>query len=138
MVGKTLGFGSQNPYFLRRRPESQRLLQYLLLFAAMALTIVAPALDSSDSDVLRRYVISLTALLGCLYLPDWENHVSSGLRTLMLGMYILHVPLIQQIIYRLEAVVPLTIPLGVEVALVAVLSLAAVWILRLTPLRRFT
>ncbi len=115
----------------------KHLLQYLAVFSALALLTATAIHAPFDSDVLRRYVIGLAAIVGCLFLPARDDPMSFHVQKLMLAMYILHVPLKQQIIPRLESIAPFIVPAGVEIALIAGASLAVAWTLRATPLRRF-
>ena len=114
-----------------------RLLSYLGMFAVLALLLSTQMEVQSSLDALRRYVIALAAIVGCLYLPALAEGMSRRIEKLLLAMYILHVPIQHQIIHRLETAASFQMPPAVGIAMVAALSFAVAWALSLTPLRRF-
>jgi len=120
-------------------PETARLriLGYLGAFAVLALPLSLTMDAQSSLDATRRYVLALAAIVGCLYLPVVAEGMSTRIERLLLAMYILHVPIQHQIILRLEAAASFQMPPPVGIAMVAALSVAAAWALRLTALRRF-
>jgi len=114
-----------------------RLLGYLGVFTVLALLLSSQMEVQSELDATRRYVLALAAIVGCLYLPALVQGTSHRIGRLLLPMYILHVPIQHQIIHRLETAASFQMPPAVGIAMVATLSVAAAWALRLTALRRF-
>ena len=114
-----------------------RLLGYLGVFAVLALLLSSQMEVQSGLDALRRYVLALAAIVGCLYLPVLAEGMSGRIEKLLLAMYILHLPIQQHIILRLETAASFQMPPAAGIAMVAVLSVAAAWVLRFTALRRF-
>jgi len=134
-----LALGVGRIYSRAAVPETarSRLLGYLGVFAALALLLSFNMEAKSGLDVMRRYVLALAAIVGCLYLPVLAEVRSRQIEKLLLAMYILHLPIQHQIIHRLETAASFQMPPAVGIAMVAAFSVAAAWALRLTPLRRF-
>jgi hypothetical protein len=115
-----------------------RALWYLIAFALLSLVVLqheSAVHDDTALDEVVRYDLALALIVFALYLPRIPSVLPKGIESLLLGMYLLHVPIEQQILLRLKSGV--SIPPWLELLLLTCLSIAAVWVLRRTPLRRF-
>jgi surface polysaccharide O-acyltransferase-like enzyme len=134
-----LALGVGRTFARAAEPEISRvrLLRFLVAFGVLALLLSTQMEVQSSLDALRRYVISLAAIVGCLFLPALAESASRRIEQTLLAMYILHVPITHQVVYRLEAAASIQLPPAVGITMVAALSFAAARFLRSTGLRRF-
>lgn len=120
------------------RAQTRRwLIGYLL--AALLVGGVTLILRRGEShETVLRYLMGLGALLVLVLLPQFEDPVTPKLQALLLGAYVLHPLIDEQLVVRVWRAFTPNGPPVLHVAIVVVLTLSAVALMRRSPwLRRF-
>lgn len=130
-----LGLGRTLARSRTLQESRRRLIAYLI--SSMSVGTIALFIGRSQhhSTVLR-YLMGIGTLLVLVLLPQWEDPITPKLQALMLGAYVLHPLIDEQIVERiLRSVLP-DRPPALHLATVVVLTLFAVAWMRRSPLLR--
>jgi hypothetical protein len=103
----------------------------------VVLALLVAALDPPAAEAARRYSLALGALAAVLWLPDAPDAVTTAVTPLLLGVYILHPPIDEQLALRLNRLLHDALHAWTLTTLVFLLTLALTAGLWRTRLRRF-
>ncbi len=117
------------------KDSRRRLVAYLISSLSVGGVALLIGRTSHHTTVLR-YLMGLGTLLVLVLLPQWEDPITPKLQSLMLGAYVLHPLIDEQIVDRLlRSALPERPPMLHLVAVVVLTLLAVAW-MRKSPLLR--
>jgi len=134
--GVALGFGLGRMLSTKRDFATTRLELTLLAAAFVLGALVLEGFLPQSSDNAERYAIALSLVTAAMWLPNRPDPFTRHITPLLLGVYILHMLVHRELIEPLIETHGLAFGRVELIAMVYVLTLATVYLLRQTALRR--